>query len=212
MALFVTGFLLSLSLSLDLGTVNVAMIRVGIRHGPRPAFFLGLGSCLGDLAYAGASLVAISFILQSLVVRWALWLLGTLVLLVLAYRMLRESLHEHQLPGVAAPAGAPASSMRQLAQGFGLAISSPSAILWFATVGGSIIAASAGAQSALLPFFSGFFISGVLWSLAIALLSGQGRRVLGPRLVRWFSIGSAALFLYLALKVFFDGYNTLLQG
>jgi L-lysine exporter family protein LysE/ArgO len=153
--------------------------------------------------------VAISFILHSLVVRWALWVLGTLVLLALAYRMLRDAFRDHRQPDMAGLGGAPAPSLAHLAQGFGLAISSPSAILWFATVGGSIIASNTGAQSALLPFFSGFFLSGVLWSLAVALLSGQGQRILGPRLVRWFSLGSAGLFLYLALRVFLDGYYTL---
>ena len=60
MQLFVTGFLLSLSLSLDLGTVNVAMVRTALQHGARPSFLLGLGSCLGDLAYALISLLALA--------------------------------------------------------------------------------------------------------------------------------------------------------
>ena len=71
MQLFVTGFLLSLSLSLDLGTVNVAMVRTALQHGARPSFLLGLGSCLGDLAYALISLLAVAALLQSLAVRWA---------------------------------------------------------------------------------------------------------------------------------------------
>src|SRR5262245_51692782 len=158
MALFVAGFLLSLSLCLDLGTVNIAMVRTGIHHGAQPAFMLGLGSSVGDLLYALVSLVAISFIIQNVVVRWVLWVVGTLTLLYLAYRMLKESLRaaaERAATGDAPRAAT--AGVRHFGYGLGLALSSPSAILWFATVGGSVIASSAGGGTALLPFFVGFF-------------------------------------------------------
>jgi len=212
MALFVAGFLLSLSLCLDLGTVNIAMVRTGIQHGAQPAFMLGLGSSVGDLLYAFVSLVAISFIIQNAVVRWVLWIAGTLALLYLAYRMLKESLRTATASDT--PDDAPhrlAAGTRHFGYGLGLALSSPSAILWFATVGGSVIASSASGRAALLPFFVGFFSCGVVWSVVVALISGQGRRVMGPQLMRLCSLGSACLFLYFAIKLFLDGYHTLLQ-
>ena len=46
------GFFLSLSLCLDIGLVNVAMISLTLSHGFKPGFWLGLGSCVGDLIYA----------------------------------------------------------------------------------------------------------------------------------------------------------------
>lgn len=50
------GFFLSLSLCLDIGLVNVAMLSLTLSHGFRPGFWLGLGSCVGDLVYAALAL------------------------------------------------------------------------------------------------------------------------------------------------------------
>lgn len=76
----VTGFLLSLSLCLDLGAVNVAMLHTGLKAGPKPAFLLGVGSCVGDLCYAGAAALGLSFILDYVIIGWMLWIGGTLAL------------------------------------------------------------------------------------------------------------------------------------
>ena len=57
--LFITGFLLSLSLCLDLGIVNVAAFSTAATRGARPAFVLGVGSCFGDLAYAVIAMLGV---------------------------------------------------------------------------------------------------------------------------------------------------------
>jgi len=43
------GFLLSLSLCLDIGIVNVAMMTLAMQRSYWSGFWLGLGSCVGDL-------------------------------------------------------------------------------------------------------------------------------------------------------------------
>ncbi len=45
LSMFSDGFFLSLSLCLDIGLVNVAMISLTLTHGFKPGFWLGLGSC-----------------------------------------------------------------------------------------------------------------------------------------------------------------------
>jgi L-lysine exporter family protein LysE/ArgO len=206
---FIHGFLLSLSLCLDLGLVNVAIVRTGLQRGMQPAFMIGLGSCVGDMFYAVLSLVALSLVLDQPIVRWALWVFGSAYLAYLTVKMFRESFGKtvDYSEGVAATTGA----TRHIAQGVGLALSSPTAILWFATVGGSVIAASAGHRDTLLPFFSGFFTCGVLWAGVMALVAGKGRQVMGNQFVRALSFASALLFLYFAVKVFADGYTTLVR-
>lgn len=223
MDLFVSGFLLSLSVCLDLGTVNVAMVRTGLQRGTGPAFWLGFGSCIGDMIYAGVSAIAISLILQFAPVRWALWLGGTAFLVLLAIRMLRDAF-THQAntafknPAETGRAKTTVHVAGQVLRGCGLALSSPSAILWFATVGGSIIATQL-ASHANLPhhwvigmFFAGFFSAGLAWSLLIAVVCGQGRRWMGPQWLRGVSLLSALLFVYFAIKVFVDGYHTFILG
>jgi L-lysine exporter family protein LysE/ArgO len=211
--LFMSGFLLSLSLCLDLGIVNVAVVKTGLERGVLPSFLLGLGSSFGDLIYAGLSMVGMSLLMQFTIVRWILWIGGTLVLLYLSYNMIQETLRPKNLN--VSPNGLVQSSkswLKPFLTGLGLALSSPSAILWFAAVGGSVIAATAHRYqvSALTTFFMGFFCAGVLWSILMAYVSGQVRKVMGAQWIRIFSLVSAGLFIYFACRVFLNGLHTLL--
>jgi L-lysine exporter family protein LysE/ArgO len=201
-----TGFLLSLSLCLDLGVVNVALIQSALQRGPRPALALGIGSAVGDLIYAFLSVAAITLVLEQRAVRLALWIGGSIALGWLAVRMLRESLHVREIAPVARDDSTRAHASHFM-RGLLLALASPSAILWFAAVGGSVIAATASGPQALLPFMAGFALAGVLWSIGIALVVGGARRAVGPGAIRGISLTSAALFVYLAAAVFVRGYR-----
>ncbi len=223
--LFITGFALSLSLCLDLGIVNVAAFSTAATRGARPSFVLGLGSCFGDLAYAVIAMLGIAALLHIEWVRWVLWLGGSAVLLYLAVKMLLQSFRAPApVADIAAAAVGPGALPGQprfkfagdFGKGFAMAIASPSAILWFASVGGSLIATTAGgAGNAAWPFFLGFFICGVFWSAAVALI---GSRIharaectgFAQAFTRGLAAVSALLFAALAAKVMIDGYRTLL--
>jgi L-lysine exporter family protein LysE/ArgO len=209
---FASGFLVSMSLCLDLGLVNVTILRTALQRGSRPALWVGLGSCFGDLTYFGLSALGVTALLAWGPVRWALWIGGTVVLLVLAARMVREALRPHAL-ALDAPTdvdgSAAASPRRCFSLGYVVALSSPTSILWFVAVGGNVIAASAGRREALVPFVAGFFLAGVAWSFGLAYAAAALRRVGGVRLVRVLSAVSAALFLFLAVLVFRDGLRSL---
>lgn len=206
MSAYRDGCLLSLSLCLDLGIVNVAILRVATQRGGTPAFLVGIGSGVGDLVYAGLSLTGAVVLLALPGVRWVMWLGGSAVLLWLAGRMIHEVLRPHELHVEdALPAGAATSPARDLGWGVALALASPSAILWFAAVGGSVIATYGGSRAAVVPFLAGFWTAGVLWSAALAYGAGALRRTLGRRLVQALALASAALFVFFAVRVFLDG-------
>lgn len=223
MSAFRDGFLLSLSLCLDLGIVNLGILRVATQRGGTPAFVVGLGSGVGDLVYALLSLTGIALLLALPGVRSALWLGGSAVLLFLAVRMLREVFQPHALAVVARPAhpgregdpaqpsaiddDLPTSPTRDFAWGAALALASPSSILWFAAVGGGVIATYGGDRAVLLPFLAGFWTAGTLWSAGLAYGAGALRRAGGRRLVQGLSLASAALFVFFAGKVFLDGWK-----
>lgn len=214
MELFTAGFLLSLSLCADLGVVNVAQIRLGLTQGMRPALWLGWGSCVGDLLYAASSVWLVSLLLAHRAVRLGLWAGGTLLLAWFALRMLLESLHpkafpamDESVPAVTGAPPAPPRAAREFGRGVLLALGSPSAILWFAAVGGSVIATHAGRTEAMLPFFGGFLLAGAAWSVLIAALAGYARARLDARWVRAFALLSALLFAYLATTVFVTGWR-----
>jgi L-lysine exporter family protein LysE/ArgO len=203
---FRDGFLISLSLCLDLGIVNLAILRVATERGGTPAFLVGLGSGVGDLLYALLSVAGVAVLLKVPGVRFVLWLGGTAVLLFLAARMLLEVLRPHALKmGEALPVDSLNRPQRDVAFGLALALASPSSILWFAAVGGSVIATHGGSRAVLLPFLSGFWVAGVLWSAGAAYGAGALSRLLGRRLVQGLRLASGTLFVFFAVKVFFAG-------
>jgi L-lysine exporter family protein LysE/ArgO len=210
MTMFMTGFLLCISLCLDLGIVNVAILRAGVERGFWPSFMIGVGSSFGDLTYAVLSVMGVSYILnQFTVLRWILWIGGTLVLIYMTVQMLRASLSPKVILGSENNVKITRRRWyRDAAWGLGLALSSPSVILWFAMVGGSIVA-SQGDQikGALIPFLLGFFTASIVWSFFMALISSEGGKRMGARLHQGFSILSSMLFLYLAIHVFMNGYT-----
>jgi L-lysine exporter family protein LysE/ArgO len=117
--------------------------------------------------------------------------------------MIREALQPKNPYAVKIP---PAHG-RLFATGIGLALASPSAILWFAAVGGSIAASFGGDRRALLGFTGGFFAAGITWSAVFAWASAGLMRVTGGRLVNVMALASAAMFLYFAAVVFFQGLH-----
>ncbi|MGD0461375.1 MAG: LysE family transporter [Tepidisphaeraceae bacterium] len=210
MELFWSGFLVSLSLCLDLGLVNVAAMRAGVQAGAVCSFALGAGSCFGDLFYAILALLGVSALLGFPAVRWCLWLGGSAILMYFTLKMFRDFLCPEKIEALS---GAEKADKQTAAvcfvQGFGIALASPSAMVWFASIGGAVIATTAQADGARTwLFFCGFFCSGLLWSLFVAIVSAQGRR-LGVRFIRGFALLSAAAFAWLAVKVFLAGYRSL---
>ncbi|AXF19896.1 lysine transporter LysE [Burkholderia pyrrocinia] len=207
------GFFLSLSLCLDIGLVNVAMLSLTLSHGFRPGFWLGVGSCVGDLVYAALALAGMAVLLQFEAVRWIVWIGGGAVLLFLTWKMAREAL----APARAGDDDADdtpqprASARRSFLRGMLLAMSSPSAILWFAAVGGALIAkAGATTPATASVFLSGFFLGGLAWTLFMCTLASQGRKRAGAGLMRTCHIASALLFAYFSYSVIVGGYRDLI--
>jgi len=212
-ATLLAGFLLSLSLCLDIGIVNVAIINAGIRRGAQAAFLVGLGSCLGDLFYAAISAAGVAWLLQYRLVQWLVWVVGTLMLLFLAGKMARDAWQNVQQDAGTAPGrdGRALPRWGLFRQGALLALASPSAILWFAAAGAGLIAQATAGEGERIPvFLLGFFLGGLLWSAGLAWLSGHGAALVGRHLHKVCQGLSVVLFLYLAAKVGISGYVDLL--
>lgn len=206
---FLKGFLFSLSLCCDLGMVNVAMIKAGLEKGFRQAFMLGFGSCFGDLTYLILSLLGVAVIFQIPFIRWVLWIGGTIVLAYLTFQMIKKTVKPDKLE-LDNDSAASKSDRKYFLWGLGLALSSPSVILWFVVVAGPLLATFEVRESrTLIAFISGFFIAGLLWSAFIAILSGITRKRASVGFVRIVSLVSAAIFLILTVKVFIDGLQSL---
>jgi L-lysine exporter family protein LysE/ArgO len=143
--------------------------------------------------------------------RISLWLFGTIALAFLAGHAIREILHPKILN---IEGDNPSRSQGLLAlflSGIGLALASPSAILWFAAVGGSVIASygipGEDNRRVLLTFAAGFATAGLVWAAAFAYGAAALKRLLGAKLMRALALASAILFLYFAVDVFVRGWR-----
>jgi L-lysine exporter family protein LysE/ArgO len=209
----VKGFLLSLSLCLDIGIVNIAMMTLAMRRGYWPGVCLGLGSAFGDLLYAIVALAGMTALLQFAPVRWVMWLGGTVVLLILAIKTVRTAWSSRTADASPATENQPGTPLGHFLKGLLLALSSPSAIIWFAAIGGSLIAQSGIDDWLGTTFFlAGFLAAGIVWTVGICFAAAQGGKVFGHRALTFCHIGSAVLFVYFAGHVAWSGYRTLILG
>ncbi|MEK4228236.1 LysE family translocator [Solibacillus sp. FSL H8-0538] len=207
MALYMAGFLLGMSLVLEIGTGNLALIRTGIIKGFVPALYYAIGSTVGDMTYAILSVVGIAALLQSNpFFQNILWIAGTIILLWLTVQSFRDAWKPKEMDlnsGVLKDR----SNFKQFLTGIGLVLSSPTGLLWFATVGGSVVASTVGDSSmeAVTPFLLGFLTISVIWGFTLAYLSSVGGKFFGAKTMRVFSLLSGFLFLYFTGYVFIGG-------
>ncbi|KPW34867.1 Amino acid transporter LysE [Pseudomonas coronafaciens pv. atropurpurea] len=202
---FSSGFLLSLSLCLDIGLANIAMITLSMQRGFTKGLWLGLGTCVGDLTYAILAMLGMAVLLQYEAVRYVLWLGGTAVLAWFCFRMIMSATTVSE--GLAnADVEPETSDLTLFLRGIFLAMSSPSAILWFAAVGGALIARQGSDLTSASTFLAGFVAAGVVWSISLCALAHQGGRFMGERMLRWSYIASALIFAYFTLYVVITGY------
>jgi L-lysine exporter family protein LysE/ArgO len=206
---FMKGFLFSLALCLDLGVVNIAIMKTGLDRGFAASFRIGFGSCFGDAFYMLLALLGWTAVFHYLAVRWLLWIGGTLVLLWLTYTMIRDTVRPKKLNTDGQPIKG-RSAWGDLLIGAGLAISSPTLILSFVAIAGPVVAdLEIGQTQVLAAFVTGFVLAGILWSAMIAWLGSRAGRV-GSSTMRILSLLSAVLFLAFAVNLFWDGLQDLI--
>ncbi|MEY4667201.1 MAG: hypothetical protein RIQ87_981 [Chloroflexota bacterium] len=208
MELFLLGAALAFSINIELGVVNVMIVRTAIERGAWPAFLIGLGSCIGDLIWACAGALGVSALLTWPPAAWLLWLGGSAILCWFAAAALHDALR-----GGSIDESSPlrrANGLRAVGLGLGIALGSPTLILWTATVGGSIVASQASNLAGFVPFISGFGAAAVAHSAILSGVVGATRRFTGPRTVRAVSLISALMFAVFAIGIFMDGARRLL--
>jgi L-lysine exporter family protein LysE/ArgO len=205
--LFLLGAALAFSINIELGVVNVMIVRTAIERGAWPAFLIGLGSCIGDLIWACAGALGVSALLTWPPAAWLLWLGGSAILCWFAAAALHDALR-----GGSIDESSPlrrANGLRAVGLGLGIALGSPTLILWTATVGGSVVASQASNLAGFIPFISGFGAAAVAHSAILSGVVGATRRFTGPRTVRAVSLISALMFAVFAIGIFVDGARRL---
>jgi L-lysine exporter family protein LysE/ArgO len=203
--IFTTGFAFSLSLCLDIGIVNTAIINTSVRKGFLPAFLIGFGSCFGDLLYATLSVTSLVALLKIPFVRTGIWIVGNVLLLFLIIRIIIRIRSDTQYPELSNSYGEKPRTF--FTTGFLLSLASPSTILWFVSIGGALIASYkvSSPSFSFLSFFSGFFLAGVVWSFSLALCVSSTRQFLEKGFVRWVNIFSVIILAFLFCFSIYNG-------
>jgi len=212
LVLYISGILIGMSLVLELGTGNLGLIRTGITKGFLPAFIFSLGCAVGDMVYAVLSVFGISLLLQlSSVFQIILWVGGTIMLISLTYQAFKDFFYPK--PINLEVAGIQKMSLWEyFFTGIWLVVSAPTALVWFTTVGGSVVSSTIGNSSnqGLIPFFLGFVTVSIVWGAILAYLSSIGGKMMGTKMLRIFSLVSGLLFLYFTFYVFISGVKNVL--
>jgi L-lysine exporter family protein LysE/ArgO len=202
---FFIGFFLSLSLCCDIGIVNTAIINTAIRKGFRPSFLIGFGSCFGDLLYAIISLTSLVMLLTIPGVRTTIWITGNILLIYLIVKMILQIFKDPQFT----PSAKILSNdqFKFFSTGFLLSLASPTTILWFASIGSSLIASQRTGSTSLtlFAFLPGFFTAGLLWSFSLAVLVSSTRNFFSNHGIRWLNIISVVGLILLSTYSIIDG-------
>ncbi|MHA6252523.1 LysE family translocator [Oceanobacillus sp. CAU 1775] len=211
MGLFISGLLIGFSLVLQIGTANVGLIRTGIKNGFLPAFIFSLGCAVGDGLYATLAVYGVALLLQSSALfQIVMWIVGTIMLLYLAFQAFKDVVRPKEL-SMDVDAIEKKSLLAYFFTGFILVVSSPTGLIWFATVAGSVVSSAIGSSEgqSVLPFIIGFVLISAVWGAVLAYISSVGGRLMGNKMIRIFSLVSGLLFLYFAYFVFTNGLENI---
>ena len=204
MSLFISSFFLAIAFCAPPGVVTAETVRRGAARGFIPALFVQFGSLVGDTTWAIIALTGLAFIVQNSVAKVILSLLGTVLMLKLAWDAFKDARHGKELDIVSSARGV---HRGDFANGAFLSLGNPMNIVFWTGLGTTVFASISGSPQPIhfATFFAGFLGGALLWCFIMAGIVAWGRRFVTPAFFRWvnFSCGIALGFfaLQLALKL-----------
>ena len=186
-SLFLTAFMMSILAAAQPGIITFEAIRRGAVRGFRGAFYVEVGSLIGDAVWSLAALTGAALLFQNQTIALGLSVFGCYLLLRLAWEAWLASHHE------VLPTEAAQSARGDFAAGALLSLSNPSNLTFWLGMSGTIIGLGFldPEPSHLLTFFAGFMIAQVCWCFFMAALVTWGRQYLTPRRFRWVNLACA---------------------
>ncbi len=212
LALYGTFVLVSLSGALSPGPLTAMSLSEGVRAGRWAGTKLAVGHGLVELPVVLAIAYGLGQFLQRPLVNGLVAVFGAAVLLWMGYGLVSGVLR-HQL-SLDAATTAPAPAMLRYGQvpgGVALTVTNPYWSLWWASLGATYVARTAGIASGLLAVAGLWFIHWLTdlgWLGGLSFLVASGRGLIGERVYRGvllgcglFLIGFAFFFLWSGVQV-----------
>src|SRR4030095_9296732 len=90
MSLFISSFILAIAFCAPPGVVTAETVRRGLARGFGPALLVQLGSLIGDATWATLAIAGAAFLIQNVLVRLVLSLIGIGFLVHLAIKAIQD--------------------------------------------------------------------------------------------------------------------------
>jgi len=202
--LFLSSLALGIAFCAPPGIITAEAIRRGLARGFRPALLVELGSLIGDATWAIITLAGAAFVVQNLLARLALGVVGTLFLLHLAWSAIWSAKQGVVLQSKNA------TGRGDFATGAVLSLGNPFAIAFWLGVGSSTITTHVPNPQWIhfAIFFCAFMLGGLSWCFFLAGLITWGRRFMNPTFFRGVNLLCGLFLGYFGLQLL---WNTL-QG
>ena len=198
MSLFLSSFFLAIAFCAPPGVVTAETVRRGAARGFAPALFVQFGSLVGDTTWAIIALTGLAFIVQNEVARVILSVLGTVLMLKLAWEAFKDARH-----GRGPEPSAVLSNRGDFANGAFLSLGNPLNIVFWTGLGTTVFASLSGRPQPVhfAIFFAGFLGGAILWCFFMAGLVAWGRKFVTPGFFRWVNAVCGVALGYFAVQL-----------
>lgn len=199
LSLFLTNVLLGLSIALPVGTVTIEMTKQGLKNGFVHGWMVGVGGMTIDFLLMVALFLGLAPILAAPTIQTAMWLLGAIFLLYIAYDSIKNADKQIMINGE--------KTTKKLLSSYknGLLVAiSPSNLVFWISVFGTFLSSSFSEGNELSFIVAGLGILAGIQVHDIGLMSivAGTRRVVNETFVKWVSIGAGLVLSYFAILFF----------
>jgi threonine/homoserine/homoserine lactone efflux protein len=198
--LFATSFIVALSGALMPGPLLTTTVSESSRHGPKAGPLLMVGHGILEITLIALLFLGLAPLLTDKKVTAAVSLIGSAILLRLAFGMFR-SLPSLSLDASAAPSKGRGTA-RLISSGILVSLSNPYWTIWWATIGlAYILQARSSGYIGVAVFFAGHILADFLWYAIVSFTIGKSRKFFSQKIYR-IIVGVCAGFLVAFAGVF----------
>ena len=196
--LFWKSLSIGTAVAAPVGPMSLLCIHRTLDHGQGAGLVFGAGVAAADMTYAAIAAFGVTAI-SSLLLAGTFWikLVGSLLLLVLGVRIALTA------PQADKRAGSVGSGGRAFFTAYGLTLTNPPTILFFAGIFASVASIASASQS--LTFAAGVFSGSMLWWAILTTLVSRSAALFRPPALLWINRISGAVLVGFAVY----GFSTL---
>lgn len=191
-ASFFLAFLLGIAFSAPPGLINIESMRQGLKGGFGSALAVGMGSLIGDGAYAVIAFGGLDFLIKNNAAKFTVGFVGVVFLIYLAVSAFRVK----NMPKTEENTTDNKKNQVALVSGMVLSLTNPWAFAFWLSFGGILISSGISADSQNLWRFLAAFLAGVVsWVIVFSGLVAFGKKFISDKIFHAVSFASGVIFL-----------------